>query len=72
MPVDLPLQDMSFPDKLQLLEALWNDLSGNPDRLPSPEWHREVLEMRRQQVETGEEAISDWEAAKQDIRQRIS
>ncbi|HYR58880.1 MAG TPA: addiction module protein [Chthoniobacteraceae bacterium] len=72
MSVDLPLQEMSFPDKLELLEALWDDLSRRPDKLRSPEWHKDVLDERRQRVQSGEERFSDWEAAKQDIRKRIS
>ena len=72
MPVDLPLDEMSFPDKLELLEALWDDLSRRPDQLLSPEWHKDVLDERRRRVQSGEETFSDWEAAKQDIRQRIS
>ena len=72
MPIDLPLQEMSFPDKLELLEALWDDLSGQPERLASPEWHGEVLQERRQRVQSGEDTFSDWETAKQDIRKRIS
>ena len=72
MPVELPLQEMSLPDKLELLEALWDDLSRRPDKLPSPEWHKDVLEERRQRVQAGLETFSDWETAKQDIRRRIS
>ncbi|MEO7319969.1 MAG: addiction module protein [Chthoniobacteraceae bacterium] len=72
MPVDLPLEEMTLPDKLQLLEVLWNDLSRKPEKLPSPDWHKDVLEERRQRVQSGEETFSDWETAKQDIRKRIS
>ena len=72
MPVDLPLREMSFPDKLQLLETLWDELSRSPDELPSPEWHKDVLDERRRRVQAGEETFSDWESAKQDIRRRIS
>ena len=71
MPVDLPLQKMSFPDKLELLEALWDDLSRDPAKLQSPEWHKEVLDERRRKVQSGEDTYSDWETAKQDIRRRI-
>ena len=71
MPVDLALQTMSFPDKLELFEALWDDISREPDKLHSPEWHKEVLDERRRRVQAGEDAYSDWETAKQDIRGRI-
>lgn len=72
MPVDLPLQEMSFPEKLELLEALWDDLSRQPDKLQSPEWHKDVLDERRRCVESGEEIFSDWETAKEEIRLRLS
>ena len=63
---------MSIPDKLELLEALWDDLSRLPDQLASPEWHEEVLNERRERIASGEEISSDWDAAKQDIRKRTS
>lgn len=72
MPVDLPLHEMSLPQKLELMEALWDELSRNPVDLPSPEWHQEILDERRRRVQSGEEAFSDWEAAKEDIRRRTS
>jgi putative addiction module component (TIGR02574 family) len=72
MPVDLPLEKMTLPEKLGLLEALWNNLSSEPETFESPEWHKEVLEDRSKRVQSGEDVFSDWEAAKADIRGRIS
>ena len=72
MPVDLPLHEMSLPSKMELLEALWDDLCRAPDQLESPAWHKDVLDERRQRVESGEDTLSDWEAAKEDIRRRVS
>ena len=39
MSVDLPLEDMTLPEKLALLERLWSDLSRRPHDVPSPQWH---------------------------------
>ena len=63
---------MDLPAKLQLMEALWDDLSRLPDQLESPEWHKEVLDERRGRLAAGEERILDWETAKAEIRRRIS
>ena len=30
--------------------ALWEDLSRSPEAIESPEWHREILDERRQRV----------------------
>jgi hypothetical protein len=62
---------MTLPEKLQLMEALWDDLTRKPNELESPAWHEEVLEECRRRAETGEEQFSDWEAAKEDIRRRV-
>ena len=72
MPTDLPLHQMSLPAKMELLEALWDELSRAPEQLESPEWHKDILEERRKRLQAGEEAVSDWEAAKEDIRRRVS
>ena len=72
MPVTVPLNEMTLPEKLQLMEALWEDLSRNADALESPEWHRDVLEDRERRIASGEAHFSDWEQAKTDIRKRVS
>ena len=72
MPVTLPLSDMTVSEKLQLMEALWEDLSRNADAVESPEWHREVLEDREQRIASGEARFSDWEQSKAEIRRRVS
>ena len=43
MAANLPLDQMSFEEKLQAMEALWEDLSREPDRIESPSWHEDVL-----------------------------
>jgi hypothetical protein len=60
--------NLTLPEKLQLMEALWDDLTRKPDEFESPAWHKEVLEECRRKAESGEEKFSDWEAAKADIR----
>jgi putative addiction module component (TIGR02574 family) len=32
--------------KLELIGTLWDSLGDNPDALPMPEWHREILAER--------------------------
>lgn len=67
----LPLSEMSIEEKLQAMEALWEDLSRNA-ALESPAWHEEVLRDRDRQIESGEASFMDWEQAKALIRKRVS
>jgi hypothetical protein len=62
---------MSTAEKLSAMEALWQDLSRNADQFESPAWHGEVLREREQRVEEGKEAYLDWDATKQELRDRL-
>ena len=45
----IPLDDilkLPVPDRLQLLEAIWDSIAVNPEDVPFPEWHREELDRR--------------------------
>jgi putative addiction module component (TIGR02574 family) len=63
---------MTLPEKLQLMEALWDSLARTPGQIESPEWHGDVLEECRKRAESGEGQFSDWETAKEEIRRRVS
>jgi putative addiction module component (TIGR02574 family) len=72
MNVILPLDQMTLPEKLQLMEDLWDNLSKSPDALNSPDWHKEVLDECTAKAASGQEKFTDWEAAKEEIRRSIS
>jgi hypothetical protein len=71
MAVNLPLNEMSVEEKLQAMQAMWVDLSREPDRIESPAWHKVALEETGRRVESGEATFSDWEKAKLSIRDRL-
>jgi len=70
--VDLSLSQLSFVQKLNLMEALWGDLSRDEKKLKSPAWHEAVLQDREEAYMTGKVAISDWEQAKRRIKKKVS
>lgn len=54
---------MSVPEKLQLMDALWEDLSTTPEQFEPPVWHREELEKTKARREMGlEEPMTIEEA----------
>lgn len=65
------IQRMPLPDKIALLEALWNDLSSEPEQVEIPQWHKDILDQRLQAAEQGNVEIIDWEIAKEQIRNMI-
>ena len=71
MSVHLPLKDMTRQEKLEAMEALWDDLARASEPVESPDWHGENLEERRQKVAGGKAHFSDWETAKSAIRSKL-
>ena len=71
MHIELPLAQMTIADKLQTMEALWADLSTRADQLPSPDWHRDVLQERRRLVESGQLEFQDWDTAIAELRGEV-
>ena len=68
----LPLDRMTISEKLMTMEALWDDICRNEEQIPVQEWHKEILDERQRQIDSGEARFVDWEEAKARIRARIS
>ncbi|HSB30394.1 MAG TPA: addiction module protein [Candidatus Sulfobium mesophilum] len=70
--VDLYLSQLPFVQKLNLMEALWADLSRDEKKLKSPAWHENVIKDREQAFTSGKVTVSDWEQAKRRIKKKVS
>lgn len=70
--IDLPLSELTLAQKLDLMEALWNDLTKREDELESPQWHERVLKDREDALAEGKATVSGWEEARARIRRRVS
>ena len=68
MNISLPLNRMTTIEKLQTMEAIWEDLSKKSDEFASPSWHGEILAKRDKNLSAGKDPIHDWNAAKNRIR----
>ncbi|WP_198243388.1 addiction module protein [methane-oxidizing endosymbiont of Gigantopelta aegis] len=71
MNITLPLKQMTTEEKLQIMEAIWDDLCQHADKLPSPEWHRELLVEREEAIARGDEQFEEWEVARKKIEKDI-
>ena len=69
MSVNFPLDQMTRQEKLQAMEALWEDLSRKPEEFESPVWHEQVLKEREQRIKAGQESFVDWEIVKKQLRE---
>jgi hypothetical protein len=71
MSIDLPLDNMTLAEKLKAMEVLWADISRRPADLPSPDWHKDVLDERRRLVAEGKLKFLDCDTAIADLRKEL-
>lgn len=65
------IRRMSLSEKLSLLEAVWAELSSEPDQVEVPQWHKDLLDERMQAAKEGKEEVLDCRRDPTWIRNRI-
>jgi Putative addiction module component len=71
MNVQLPLDQMSFGDKMDLINQLWVSVSKHSAQESTPEWQREVLRERLKRFEEGKEELFDLDEAVDEIEREL-
>ena len=72
MVTPLAIDKMTIEEKLQTMEALWDDLCQHEEALPVHDWQKEILDERERLLEDGKAQFFDWEEAKKRIAKEIS
>ena len=67
-----PVNLTSVAEKLRATEALWAGSIRAEAQFASPAWHGDVLRDREENIKTGRESFMDWEAAKKQLRDRLT
>ena len=62
--------DLSPPEKLQLVEDLWDDLAAVPSEVPIHDWQKEELARRKANLMNYPAAGLSWDEVKRRIRNR--
>ncbi len=71
MNISLPLHKMISRGKISMMERLWDDLCRDPESIPSPTWHQEVLGEREQRISEGKAEFIAFDQAKERIRDQL-
>jgi putative addiction module component (TIGR02574 family) len=72
MVTPLALDKMTIEEKLQTMEALWDDLCQHEEALPVHDWQKEILDERERMIERWDSKFSNWEEAKKRIAKETS
>ncbi|MBS1769188.1 MAG: addiction module protein [Acidobacteria bacterium] len=68
----LVLEELSVGEKVELMEALWEDMLQRSDSLPSLSWHKQILDERRQSVLSGKARYSSLDEVEKRLMNRLS
>ena len=67
---DISIFDLSPPEKLQLVEDLWDDLAASPSDIPIHEWQKEELARRKANLMSKPASGLSWDEVKNRTRNR--
>ena len=62
--------DLSPPEKLQLVEDLWDDLAAIPSDVPVHEWQKKELARRKVNLMSNPASGLSWDEVKRRVRSR--
>ena len=62
--------NLSPPEKLQLVEDLWDDLAATPSEVPVYEWQKKELARRKTNLMSMPASGLSWDEVKRRIRSR--
>jgi len=62
--------DLSPPEKLQLVEDIWDDLAATPSKVPVYEWQKEELARRKANLIGTPASGLSWDEVKRRVRSR--
>lgn len=58
------IRALPIAEKIQLMEALWEDLRDRFEQMDMPQAHKDLLDRRRERVAQGDSRLLDWDSAK--------
>lgn len=58
------VRKLPLREKLQILEAIWGDLSARVDEMEVSPAERELLDARIERVRNGTAEVRDWDSVK--------
>lgn len=63
-----PISRLSLPEKIQLVEDLWDDIAAHPERLAVPAWQKAELDKRKARYDKNPGSALRWSDVKKKIR----
>jgi putative addiction module component (TIGR02574 family) len=64
------IEQLTIPQRLDLIGLLWDSIPDSTEALPIPEWHWQELERRIAEADAHPDAAIPWEQIKARLRNK--
>ena len=64
--------ELSIEEKLDYLQALWARVLSQPNQMPVPDWHRQILADRLATYRAGQGSSRPWSEFREELRSLLS
>jgi putative addiction module component (TIGR02574 family) len=62
--------ELSVDEKLDYVQSLWDRITENPEAVPVPDWHLQVIEERIKENQANPRAGRSWDEFRDELRAR--
>jgi putative addiction module component (TIGR02574 family) len=59
--------ELDIDEQIEYVQALWDRIAAKEDRLPVPDWHREILDERLADLQANPNASRPWEHVRAEL-----
>jgi len=63
-------EELSFEEKLDYVQSLWDRMAAKPDAIGVPEWHWQVIEERTKDSASASAGLS-WDEFREELRAQL-
>ena len=62
---------LSVEEQIDYVQSLWDHIAAQPEQVPVPDWHKEILKQRLASYRTSPREGKPWEEFEQDVTQEL-
>jgi putative addiction module component (TIGR02574 family) len=63
--------ELSVEEKLDYVQSLWDRIAAEPETVPVPGWHLEVIDERLGENQAEPRASRSWDELREELRDRL-
>jgi len=63
---------LSIEEQIEYVQFLWDRIAAHPNRIPVPDWHKEILDERLADLAANPDDGSPWEEVEKRLRAGLS